>query len=134
MIEIFGASENNLKHINLSIPKNRLVVFAGVSGSGKSSLVFDTIARESSRQWQANYPLFVRNKMPHYERPKVDAIYNLTPAVVINQKPLGASSRSTVGTAIDVAPLIRLLFSRVGKPSAGGSMAYSFNHPAGMCP
>ena len=72
--------------------------------------------------------------MPHYERPKVDAIYNLTPSVVINQKPLGASSRSTVGTAIDVAPLIRLLFSRVGKPSAGGYMAYSFNHPAGMCP
>ncbi|MBE8951300.1 MAG: excinuclease ABC subunit UvrA [Quinella sp. 3Q1] len=134
LIEIIGADENNLKHVDLSIPKNQLVVFAGVSGSGKSSLVFDTIARESSRQWQANYPLFVRNKMPHYERPKVDAIYNLTPSVVINQKPLGASSRSTVGTAIDVAPLIRLLFSRVGKPSAGGSMAYSFNHPAGMCP
>lgn len=133
-IEIFGASENNLKCVDLTIPKNQLVVFAGVSGSGKSSLVFDTIAAESSRQWQTNYPLFVRNKMPHYERPKVDAIKNLTPSVVVNQKPLGASSRSTVGTVIDVAPLLRLLFSRVGKPSAGGSMAYSFNHPAGMCP
>ena len=109
MIEIIGADENNLKHVDLSIPKNQLVVFAGVSGSGKSSLVFDTIARESSRQWQANYPLFVRNKMPHYERPKVDAIYNLTPSVVINQKPLGASSRSTVGTAI-VVGLIILFF------------------------
>ena len=133
-IEIIDASENNLKHINITIPKGQLVVFAGVSGSGKSSLAFDTIAVESNRQWQSSYPLFLRNKMPHYERPKVDEIRNLTPSIVIDQKAMGASTRSTVGTAIDVAPLIRLLFSRIGKPSAGGSMAYSFNHPMGMCP
>lgn len=133
-IEVIGASENNLKHVDVSIPKGQLVVFAGVSGSGKSSLAFDTIAVESSREWQQSYPLFLRNKMPHYDRPKVDEIRNLTPAIIVDQHAIGANARSTVGTAIDVAPLLRLLFSRVGKPSAGGSMAYSFNHPAGMCP
>ena len=133
-IEIIGASENNLKHVDVTIPKGQLVVFAGVSGSGKSSLAFDTVAVESEREWQQSYPLFLRNKMPHYDRPKVDEIRNLTPAIVVNQHAIGATSRSTVGTAVDVAPLIRLLFSRVGEPSAGGSMAYSFNHPAGMCP
>ncbi len=133
-IEIIGASENNLKHVNVTIPKGKLVVFAGVSGSGKSSLAFDTVAVESEREWQQSYPLFLRNKMPHHDRPKVDEIRNLTPAIVVDQHPIGASSRSTVGTAVDVAPLLRLLFSRVGQPSAGGSMAYSFNHPAGMCP
>ena len=133
-IEIIGASENNLKHINVTIPKGKLVVFAGVSGSGKSSLAFDTVAVESEREWQQSYPLFIRNRMPHYDRPKVDEIRNLTPAIVVDQRPVGSSSRSTVGTAADVAPLMRLLFSRVGEPSAGGSMAYSFNHPAGACP
>lgn len=133
-IEIIGASENNLKHINVTIPKGKLVVFAGVSGSGKSSLAFDTVAVESEREWQQSYPLFIRNRMPHYDRPKVDEIRNLTPAIVVDQRPVGSSSRSTVGTAVDVAPLMRLLFSRVGEPSAGGSMAYSFNHPAGACP
>ena len=133
-IEILGAAENNLKHVDLTIPKGKLVVFAGVSGSGKSSLAFDTVAVESSREWQQSYPLFLRNKMPHYDRPKVDEIRNLTPAIVVDQHAIGATSRSTVGTAVDVAPLMRLLFSRVGEPSAGGSMAYSFNHPAGMCP
>ncbi len=133
-IEIVGASENNLKHVSLRIPKGKLVVFAGVSGSGKSSLVFDTIAAESSREWQATYPLFLRSRLPRYERPVVEAMRNLTPAVVVDQKAIGSNARSTVGTAADVAPLVRLLFSRVGKPSAGGSMAYSFNHPHGMCP
>ena len=133
-IEILGASENNLKHIDVTIPKGKLVVFAGVSGSGKSSLAFDTVAVESEREWQQSYPLFLRNKMPHYDRPKVDEIRNLTPAIVVDQHAIGANTRSTVGTAVDVAPLLRLLFSRVGEPSAGGSMAYSFNHPAGMCP
>ena len=133
-IEIIGASENNLKHIDVTIPKGKLVVFAGVSGSGKSSLAFDTVAVESNREWQQSYPLFLRNKMPHYDRPKVDEIRNMTPAIVVDQHAIGATSRSTVGTAVDVAPLMRLLFSRVGQPSAGGSMAYSFNHPAGMCP
>ncbi len=133
-IEIIGAAENNLKHIDVRIPKGKLVVFAGVSGSGKSSLVFDTLAVESEREWQQSYPMFLRNKMPHYERPRVDEIRNLTPAIVVDQRPIGSNSRSTVGTSVDVAPLLRLLFSRVGQPSAGGSMAYSFNHPAGMCP
>ena len=133
-IEIIGASENNLKHIDVTIPKGKLVVFAGVSGSGKSSLAFDTVAVESEREWQQSYPLFLRNKMPHYDRPKVDEIRNLTPAIVVDQHAIGANSRSTVGTAVDAAPLLRLLFSRTGEPSAGGSMAYSFNHPVGMCP
>lgn len=133
-IEIEGASENNLKHINVTIPKEKLVIFAGVSGSGKSSLAFGTIAAESGRQWQASYPLFLRNRLPQHKHPAVDAIRNLTPSIVVDQKPIGANARSTVGTAVDVAPLIRLLFSRVGQPSAGGSMAYSLNHPHGMCP
>ncbi len=133
-IDILGAKEHNLKNIDVTIPKNKLVVFAGVSGSGKSSLVFDTLARESSRQWQDSYPLFLRNKLPHYDRPQVDDIKNLPPSIVVNQKSLGTNTRSTVGTAMDIAPLVRLLFSRIGQPSAGGSMAYSFNHPAGMCP
>lgn len=133
-IEIMGASENNLKHLNLHIPKKKLVVLAGVSGSGKSSLAFDTVAAESGRQWNATYPLFLRNRLPRHQRPAVEYIRNLTPCVVVDQRPIGANARSTVGTASDVAPLIRLLFSRVGQPSAGGSMAYSFNHPHGMCP
>ena len=133
-INITDAHENNLKHFDISIPKGRMVVFCGVSGSGKSSLAFDIIANESNRQWQENYPLFLRNKMPHYERAKVEKIENLTPAVVVDQHSIGISSRSSVGTALDVAPLVRLLFSRCGEPSAGGSMAYSFNHPLGMCP
>lgn len=90
-IEIVGASENNLKHIDLTIPKEKLVVFVGVSGSGKSSLAFDTIAVESSRQWQASYPLYLRNKMPQYERPAVEYIHNLTPSIVVDQKPLGTN-------------------------------------------
>lgn len=133
-IIIKDAHENNLKHISLHIPKGKLVVFAGVSGSGKSSLAFDTLAVESAREWQSSYPLFLRNKMPHYERPQVESIENLTPSIVVDQRAQGASARSTVGTAVDIAPLLRLLFSRIGSPSAGGSMAYSFNHPLGMCP
>ena len=133
-ILVRDASENNLKHIDVTIPKGKLVVFAGVSGSGKSSLVFDTLAVESNREWQSSYPMFLRNKMPHYERPKVGEIRGLTPAIVVDQRGVGANARSTVGTAVDVAPLLRLLFSRIGNPSAGGSMAYSFNHPMGMCP
>jgi excinuclease UvrABC ATPase subunit len=133
-IRITDAHEHNLKHLTVTIPKHQLVAFVGVSGSGKSSLAFDTIAVESSREWQASYPLFLRNKMPHYHRPKVALIENLTPAIVVDQKPMGTNSRSTVGTAVDAAPLLRLLFSRIGHPSAGGSMAYSFNHPMGMCP
>lgn len=105
-IEIIDASENNLKHVNVNIPKEKLVVIAGVSGSGKSSLAFDTVAAESSREWQATYPLFLRSRLPHYERPAVESIRNLTPSVVVDQRPIGANARSTVGTASDVAPLI----------------------------
>ena len=133
-IEIRGACANNLKHIDVEIPKEKLVVLAGVSGSGKSSLAFDTIAEESGRQWQSTYPLYLRNRLPRHERPPVEDIRNLTPCVVVDQQPIGANARSTVGTAVDAAPLLRLLFSRVGRPSAGGSMAYSMNHPHGMCP
>lgn len=133
-IEIKGACVNNLKHIDVKIPKEKLVVLAGVSGSGKSSLAFDTIAEESGRQWQSTYPLYLRNRLPRHERPPVEDIRNLTPCVVVDQQPIGANARSTVGTAVDAAPLLRLLFSRVGRPSAGGSMAYSMNHPHGMCP
>lgn len=133
-IEIRGASENNLKHIDVKIPKGKLVVLAGLSGSGKSSLAFDTIASESSRQWQAGYSAYLRNKLPHYERPAFETMEGLTPVVIVDQKSMGVNARSSVGTAVDTAPLLRLLFSRVGKPSAGGSMAYSFNHPLGMCP
>lgn len=134
IIEVIGAGENNLRGIDVSIPKGELVVFAGVSGSGKSSLVFDTLAVESSREWQESFPLFVRNKMPHYERPSFSEIRGLTPSIVIRQGTGGDNSRSTVGTFVDAAPLLRLLFSRFGEPSAGGSMAYNPNHPAGMCP
>ncbi|WP_216656465.1 P-loop NTPase family protein [Campylobacter californiensis] len=133
-IEIKNAHENNLKNIDINIPKGKLVLFADVSGCGKSSLVHDTIAVESAREWQSTYPLYIQNKMPHFERPKVGSIKNLTPVIVVDQRPLGTGARSTVGTAIDVSPLLRLLFSRVASPSAGGSMAYSFNHPLGMCP
>ncbi len=116
-IEVIGASENNLKHIDVTIPKGKMVVFAGISGSGKSSLAFDTVAVESNREWQQSYPLFLRNKMPHYDRPKVDEIRNLTPAIVVDQRAIGANSRSTVGTAVDVAPLLRLLDSFSDKNS-----------------
>lgn len=133
-IDVIGASENNLRNISVRIPKEKLVVLAGVSGSGKSSLAFDTLAVESSRQWQAGYPLYLRNRMPRYDRPAVEDIQNLTPAIVVDQKPIGGNSRSTVGTVTDVAPLIRLLFSRIGQPCAGSATAYSFNHPLGMCP
>ena len=91
-IEIIGASENNLKHIDVRIHKEQLVVLAGVSGSGKSTLAFDTIAAESSRQWQSTYPLYLRNRLPRYERPAVEGIRNLTPCVVVDQKPIGPIS------------------------------------------
>lgn len=120
MIEITGAAENNLKKLSLRIPKEQLVVLTGVSGSGKSSLAFDTIAQESSRQWQETLPLYLRSRMPHHKRPDVEAIQGLTPCVVVDQKPIGANARSTVGTASGIAPLLRMLFSRVGKPSPGG--------------
>ncbi|MFI6478766.1 ATP-binding cassette domain-containing protein [Nonomuraea sp. NPDC050663] len=133
-IEIAGARVNNLRDISLSIPKNRLVVFTGVSGSGKSSIVFDTIAVESQRQLNETFTPFVRNRLPRYDKPDVSAIANLSATIVVDQKPVGGGSRSTVGTLSDISPMLRVLFSRYGTPSAGYSHAYSFNDPAGMCP
>src|SRR5580700_7714907 len=133
-ISIRGARENNLKDVTLRIPKRKLTIFTGVSGSGKSSIVFDTLATEAQRQLYENFSLFVRNFLPKYPQPDVDAIENLTLAVIVDQKRLGGGSHSTVGTVTDIHGVLRLLFSRVGKPSAGGAIAYSFNDPRGACP
>ena len=133
-ILIKGAKENNLKNITLEIPKNEIVVFTGVSGSGKSSVVFDIIAVESQRQLNETFSNYIRNRLPKYERPNVASIENLSPAIIVDQKPVGGNIRSVVGTAADIQPLIRLLFSRIGNPIAGTSDHYSFNTLSGMCP
>ncbi|GIP20017.1 excinuclease ABC subunit UvrA [Paenibacillus sp. J22TS3] len=133
-IIIEGARENNLKNISITIPKHSIVVFTGVSGSGKSSLVFDTIAAEAQRQLNETFTAFARNRLPKYGQPDVDHITNLSAPIIINQKRLGGNSRSTVGTITDIYALLRLLFARVGEPYAGNSNAFSFNDPEGMCP
>lgn len=133
-IRIVGAREKNLKNISVKIPKKKITVFTGVSGSGKSSLVFDTIAAESQRQLNETYSSFIRHRLPHYGQPNVDIIENLPVAFTITQKRIGGNARSTVGTITDLYSLLRLLFSRIGSPSAGYSNAFSFNHPLGMCP
>src|SRR5699024_10235554 len=120
-----GVKENNLKNIDLMIPKGKIVVFTGVSGSGKSSVVFDTIARESNRQMTLNYSQYVRNQMPRYERPDVDSIQNISPVVVAEQKDVSKHSRSTVGTYMDLHPLLRLLFSRIGQPRIESALDFS---------
>jgi excinuclease UvrABC ATPase subunit len=130
---IVGAHENNLKNLDIRIPKGKLVVFTGVSGSGKSSLVFDTIAVEAMRELNGMFPPHVRNRLPSYEAPKAELIDQLTAPIVIDQKPFTGGVRSTVGTMTDLSPLLRLLFSRCGQPIAGSSGAYSFNSPDGMC-
>ncbi|HCL4548737.1 excinuclease ABC subunit UvrA [Clostridium botulinum] len=132
-IYVAGAREKNLKNIDIKIPKKKITVFTGVSGSGKSSLVFDTIAAESQRQLNETYSSFIRHRLPHYGQPDVDSIKNLSVAIIINQKRIGGNSRSTVGTITDIAPLLRLLFSRMGKPFVGYSDVFSFNNPNGMC-
>jgi excinuclease UvrABC ATPase subunit len=132
-IRIVRARVNNLADVTVEIPKARLTVVTGVSGSGKSSLVFDTVAAESQRQLNETFPPFVRNRLPHYGQPDADALENLTPAVVVDQRRLGGNARSTVGTATEVAPLLRLLYSRAGTPFVGYSPAFSFNDPSGMC-
>jgi len=133
-IEIKGARENNLKNISLRIPKRKITVFTGVSGSGKSSIVFDTIGAEAQRQLNETFSTFIRNRLPKHSQPDADSISNLSTAIVIDQKRLGGNSRSTVGTITDIYSILRLLFSRVGKPFIGYSNAFSFNDPAGMCP
>jgi excinuclease UvrABC ATPase subunit len=133
-IEIRGARENNLKNVSLRIPRNSITVFTGVSGSGKSSIAFETIGAEAQRQLNETFTTFVQNFLPRARKPDADAIENISTAIIINQQRLGGNSRSTVGTITDIYSLIRLLYSRIGKPHAGYSNAFSFNDPAGMCP
>lgn len=133
-MDIIGARNNNLRSVTLKVPKHCITVFTGVSGSGKSSLVFDTIAAESQRQLNESHSAFVRHRLPHYGQPQADALRNLPASIVVDQKPLGGNARSTVGTATDIQPLLRLLFSRLGQPFVGYSNVFSFNHPQGMCP
>ena len=132
-IIIRGATENNLKDLSLVIPKHQITVFTGVSGSGKSSLVMDTIAAKSRRELNDTFPTFVQQYLPKYARPHVESIENLPIAIVIDQKKPGQNSRSTVGTYTDIYALLRLLFSRVGKPFVGYAESFSFNHPEGSC-
>ncbi|MBR6893241.1 MAG: excinuclease ABC subunit UvrA [Bacteroidaceae bacterium] len=134
LIKINGAYENNLNHVSLSIPKHKITVFTGVSGSGKSSLVLDTIAAKSRRELNDTFPTFVQQYLPKYGRPHVDSIENLPIAIVIDQKKPANNSRSTVGTYTDIYALLRLLFSRVGQPFVGYAESFSFNHPEGSCP
>jgi excinuclease UvrABC ATPase subunit len=133
-IEVRGARENNLANVSLDIPKRRFTVFTGVSGSGKSSLVFGTIAAESRRLINETYSAFVQGFMPNLDRPDVDALRNLSAAIIVDQERMGANSRSTVGTATDANTMLRIIFSRLGEPSAGPSFHYSFNLPTGACP
>ncbi|NLD94786.1 MAG: excinuclease ABC subunit UvrA [Fibrobacter sp.] len=132
-IIIRNAHTHNLKNIDIEIPKQKLVVFTGVSGSGKSSLLFDTIYTEAQRQLVETFSTFARARMPKLSRPDVDDIYNLSTAIVIDQKKMGNNLRSTVGTATEVNTYLRLLYSRVGKPFIGPSFYFSFNHPEGLC-
>lgn len=130
---IQGLTQNNLKHVSFRIPKEKITVFTGVSGSGKSSIVFDTIAAEAQRQMNATYPAFVRSRLPKYPKPAVERIDNLTASVVVDQSPLGGNARSTVGTISGLYSSLRLLFSRIGTPHAGTASCFSFNAPNGMC-
>ncbi len=133
-IKIVGATENNLKNVSLELPKGKIVIFTGVSGSGKSSLCIDTLAAESRRELNSTFPSFVQQFLPHYGRPNVERIENLPVTIVIDQKKPAANNRSTVGTYTDIAPLIRLLYSRIGEPFIGYSDSFSYNHPSGKCP
>jgi len=133
-IIIKNAHTNNLKNIDIEIPKHKMVVFTGVSGSGKSSLLFDTLYTEAQRQLIETFSTFARTRMPKLSRPDVDDILNLSTAMVIDQKRMGNNLRSTVGTATEINTYLRLLYSRVGKPFIGPSFYFSFNHPEGMCP
>ncbi|MGX9790149.1 ATP-binding cassette domain-containing protein [Mycobacterium sp. MMS18-G62] len=127
LIRVHGARENNLRDVSIEIPKRRLTVFTGVSGSGKSSLVFDTIAAESQRLINETYSAFVQGFMPTLARPDVDVLEGLTTAIIVNQERMGADPRSTVGTATDTGAMLRILFSRLGKPYIGSPQAFSFN-------
>src|SRR4051794_4696518 len=127
LIRVHGARENNLKDINIELPKRRLTIFTGVSGSGKSSLVFGTIAAESQRMINETYSSFVQGFMPTLARPDVDVLDGLTTAIIVDQERMGANARSTVGTATDANAMLRILFSRLGQPHLGSPQAFSFN-------
>ncbi|MFB2600305.1 ATP-binding cassette domain-containing protein [Herbiconiux sp. P17] len=133
LISVRGARENNLKDVSVDIPKRRLTVFTGVSGSGKSSLVFGTIAAESQRLINETYTAFVQSFMPSLGRPDVDGLSGLSAAIIVDQERMGANSRSTVGTATDANAMLRILFSRLGEPHIGPSFHYGFNAAEGMC-
>jgi len=133
-IRIVGAREHNLKNITVEIPRDRIVVVTGVSGSGKSSLVFDTLTAEAQRQLLETFSAYARGRLPKMSRPNVEEIRNLSPVIVIDQKRLGKNPRSTVGTATEIFTYLRLLYARCGTPRIGESNFFSFNEPAGMCP
>ena len=127
LIRVRGARENNLQGVNIDLPKRRLTVFTGVSGSGKSSLVLDTIAAESQRMINETHSAFVQGFLPTLDRPDVDVLDGLTTTIIVDQERLGTNPRSTLGTATDVNTQLRILFSRLGKPHIGGPKAFSFN-------
>src|SRR3989454_11888305 len=127
LIRVHGARVNNLQDVSVELPKRRLTVFTGVSGSGKSSLVFGTIAAESQRLINETYSAFVQGFMPTLARPEVDVLDGLTTAIIVDQQRMGPDPRSTVGTATDANAMLRILFSRLGKPHIGPAQAFSFN-------
>src|ERR1700709_928486 len=130
LIRVQGARVNNLKDVSVEIPKRQLTVFTGISGSGKSSLVFGTIAAESQRLINETYSAFVQGFMPTLARPDVDVLSGLTTAIIVDQERMGADPRSTVGTATDANAMLRILFSRLGKPFIGPPSAFAFNVPS----
>lgn len=133
-LEIIGARENNLKNVSLRVPKRKITIFTGVSGSGKSSLVFDTIAAEGQRLLYENFTAFIRTFLPKVKQPEADSITNLQMPIIVDQRKLGGGSTSTVGTVTDIAPLLRRLFTRIGQPNVSHVYMFSFNNALGMCP
>ncbi len=133
-IVIRGARENNLQDVDLDVPKRRLIVFTGVSGSGKSSLAFDTIAAESQRLLNETHSAFVQNFLPASAQPEADSITGLTASIVVDQEPMGGNIRSTVGTATDAYTMLRRIWARAAEPALGTPTAFSFNDPRGWCP
>ena len=129
LIRVHGERANNLRNVSVDLPKRRLTVFTGVSGSGKSSLGFDTLAAESQRLINETYSAFLQGFMPSLNRPEVDRLEGLTTAIIVDQESLGANPRSTVGTVTDANALLRIMFSRLGQPQIGSPSAFSFNVP-----